>query len=152
MRRVEVIEADIEARIVALMLFIHTGNQRLGGNPLALGAQHDGGAMRIVSADIDAVFTLQLLEAHPDVGLHGFENVSEVDRAVGVRQRRGHENAARRGVYHLCKSLKNSSVGASLARVFLRVGGILKNIAGGAPPPRGLYFYHLEVFLADATI
>ncbi|OGT72680.1 MAG: hypothetical protein A3H44_06360 [Gammaproteobacteria bacterium RIFCSPLOWO2_02_FULL_57_10] len=43
-------------------------------------------------------------------------------------------------------------MGASLARDFLTVVGMLKNIASRARSHRGLYFYHLEVFLADATI
>jgi hypothetical protein len=45
----------------------------------------------------DLVLGLHLLEAHPDVGLDVFDQVAEVDRAVGVRQGGGDEDFAGHG-------------------------------------------------------
>jgi hypothetical protein len=94
MRGVKLREADVEAGIVALMFGLHTGDQRLGRDAFALGPQHDGGAVGVIGADIHAVLALELLEAHPDVGLHGFHHMAQVNGAVGIGQRAGDEDSA----------------------------------------------------------
>ena len=52
------------------------------------GAQHDRRAVGVVGANIVAFVALHLLEAHPDVGLDVFDQVAEVDAAVGIGQSR----------------------------------------------------------------
>jgi hypothetical protein len=47
--------------------------------------------MRIIGAAIDAIIPALLLKAHPDVGLHGLDDVAEVQGAVGVGQGAGDE-------------------------------------------------------------
>jgi hypothetical protein len=94
MGRVEMVEADAEAREVALVALGHAGDQVLGCHALGLGAQHDRGAVGVVGADEIHLVPLQPLEAHPDVGLHVLHEVADVKRAVRVRQRGGDEELA----------------------------------------------------------
>jgi hypothetical protein len=60
--------------------------------PSLLGAQHDRRAVGVVGADVMAFVAAQLLEAHPDVGLDVFDQMPEVDRAVGVGQGAGDQD------------------------------------------------------------
>ena len=66
-----------------------------GRDAFCLRLDHHRRAVRVFGAHVDAVVTLHALEAHPDVGLHGFDDVAEVQRAVGVRQRARDEDLAR---------------------------------------------------------
>ena len=54
---------------------------------------HNRRAVRIVRADVVTLVAPGALKAHPDVGLHLFEHMPEVQRAVRVGQGAGHENA-----------------------------------------------------------
>ena len=90
----EMIVADQEALVVGDVLRRDALDQLLGRHALALGLDHHRRAVRVLRAHVDAVVTLHALEAHPDVGLHGFDDVAEVQRAVGVRQCAGDEDLA----------------------------------------------------------
>ena len=68
------------------MLLMHSGDERLGRDAFLFGAQHDGGAVRIVGADIGRVVTDEFLEANPHISLDIFNQMTEVDGAVGVGQ------------------------------------------------------------------
>ena len=57
----EVIEANSKTRVVCLVGRLDGIDELLGANALALGAQHDGCAVGIVSANIDAVIAAHLL-------------------------------------------------------------------------------------------
>ncbi len=50
--------------------------------------------MGIVGADEVHLVPLHALEAHPDVGLDVLHDVTDVERAVGVRQGGGEEDLA----------------------------------------------------------
>ena len=76
------------------MFFPDAGDQLLGRDAFALGAQHDGRAVGVVGADVMHFVALHALEAHPDVGLDVLDQMAEVDRAVGVGQGGRDENAA----------------------------------------------------------
>ena len=65
-----------------------------GVRPRLLGVDHDGGAMGIVATDVEDVVADEFLEADPDIGLDIFDEVADVDGAVGVRQRRGDEDVS----------------------------------------------------------
>ena len=107
----EVVEADAEAGEVALRARRCTrAISCLGLDALCLRAQHDRRAVGVVGADVDAVVAAQLLEADPDVGLDVLDHVAEVDRAVGVGQRAGDEDAAGHGL-----SQPSSRSGSNLA-------------------------------------
>ncbi len=102
MRRVVMVEADVETREVARVLVPHTLDQRLRSDVLLLRAQHDRRAMCVVRAHVTAVVSAHFLEAHPDVGLDVFDQMAEMDAAVGVGQGgsdedlAGHDRAKRR--------------------------------------------------------
>ena len=57
----EVIEANSKTRVVSLVGRFNGIDELLGANALALGAQHDGCAVGIISANIDAVIAAHLL-------------------------------------------------------------------------------------------
>ncbi len=96
-RRVVVVEADVEAGEIARVLAMDARDQRLRRDAFLLGAQHDRRAVRVVGADVPALVAAHLLEAHPDVGLDVFDQVAEVDGAVGIGQGGGDEYLARHG-------------------------------------------------------
>ena len=56
-----------------------------------------GYVLCVAAADVDAALADETLEAHPDVGLDVLQQVAEMDRAVGVRQRAGHQDVASAG-------------------------------------------------------
>ncbi len=91
---VVVVEADVEAGKIAVMLLPYLGDEGLGGDAFLLRPQHDGGAVGVVGAHVVALVPLHLLEAHPDVGLDVFHQVAEVDAAVGIGQGGGDEYLA----------------------------------------------------------
>ena len=62
--------------------------------PSASAFEHDRRAVRVVGADEVHLVALHALEAHPDVGLDVLHDVADVERAVGVRQRRRDEQPA----------------------------------------------------------
>ena len=94
MRRVIVVEADEEAVVVALMFALDAIDQLLGGDALAFGAEHDGGAVGVVGADEYALMPAHFLQAHPDIGLDRFHDVAEMDVAVRIGQGARDENLA----------------------------------------------------------
>jgi len=79
------------------MLTMYTLDQLLRRDAFLLGTQHDRRAVRVVGTDVPALVAGHLLEAHPDVGLDVFDQVAEVDGAVGVGQGGGDEDFARHG-------------------------------------------------------
>ncbi len=91
---VEVVPADAEALVVAPVRFRHAGDQLLRRDALGLGLQHDGSAVGVVGADEIHLVALQALEADPDVRLHILHDVADVERAVGVWERRSDEKLA----------------------------------------------------------
>ena len=90
---------------------MHALDQRFRRDAVLLGAQHDWRAVRVVGADVpalgDLVLCLHFLETHPDVRLDVFDEVAEVDGAVGVGQRGSDQDFAGHG--------QCSSIGAKRA-------------------------------------
>ncbi len=74
----------MESLEIGNMLVPHPVYQLFGRDAFLLGAQHDRRAVGIVGADIMHLVAPHLLEAHPDVGLDVFDQVAEVDAAVGI--------------------------------------------------------------------
>ncbi len=91
---VEVVPADAEALVVALVGLGDPADQLLRGDALGLGPEHDRRAVGIVGADEIHLVALQALEADPDVRLHILHDVADVERPVGVWERRGDEKLA----------------------------------------------------------
>ena len=87
-----VVERHMEAVEVCFVLMPHAVYQLFRRDAFLLGAQHDRRAVGVVGAHVVAFVPLHLLEAHPDVGLDVFDQVAEVNAAVGVGQRGGDED------------------------------------------------------------
>jgi len=86
---IEVYEKTVE---VADMLAVHPPDEFFRLEPLVSGANHDRRAVCIVGAEIQAYIAAQLLKTDPDVGLEIFHQMTDMDRAIGVRQCRSNNN------------------------------------------------------------
>ena len=82
----EVVEADPEAGVVAFVFGVDAADQLFRGNALAVRAQHDGRAVGVIRADVQAVVAAQLLEAHPDIRLDRLQQVPDMDRGIRIGQ------------------------------------------------------------------
>ena len=91
---VVVVEIHLEVGKVPLVVRFHLGNLLLRGDAVFLGLEHDGGAVGIVSADIGALLATELLEANPDVGLDVFQQMAEMNGAIGVGKGTGDQYLA----------------------------------------------------------
>ena len=94
MRAVVVVERDVKVAEVGAVFTAHALDEQFGGDALLLRAQHDGRAVRVVGAHIHAVMPAQLLESHPDVGLDVLDQVSHMDRPIGIGQGAGDQQGA----------------------------------------------------------
>ena len=93
-RRVVVVERNLEVGEVLQMHFVRTRDQLLRRDALLAGADHDGRAVRVVCADVDALMAAKLLETNPKVGLNVLDQVAEMDVTVRVRKRAGDDNSS----------------------------------------------------------
>jgi hypothetical protein len=111
-----VVERDLEVREIALVRRAHLADQRLLGAPLFSRADHDGGPVGVVRADVDRAVAGEALEAGPDVGLQVLHQVAEVDVPIGVGQGARDQDAAGHG---------GGSLAKPVGRVTPRRGGAL---------------------------
>jgi hypothetical protein len=81
------------AEEVAGMFVQYALDQLARRDAFLFGAQHDGRAVLVVRADVMHLVAAHALEAHPDVGLDVFDQMTEMDGAVGVGQGAGDEQA-----------------------------------------------------------
>ena len=93
-RRVVVIERDLEVGEVLEMRLVRASDQLLGGDALLARTDHDRSPVRIVRADVDALVAAQLLEPHPEVGLDVLDEMPEMDVTVRVRKRARDDNSS----------------------------------------------------------
>src|SRR5690554_634430 len=91
---VVVIKADVEPGEILLMFFTDPVNQLLGRDAFPLGTEHNGGAVGIIGANVVASVASHILIAHPDIGLNVFQQMAQVNGAVGVGQCAGNQNIA----------------------------------------------------------
>jgi hypothetical protein len=68
------------------MLLPHVGNQADFAPLLLLSTDHNGRAVGVVGTDVDATLATQFLEANPYVSLDVFDQMAQMDRAIGVRK------------------------------------------------------------------
>src|SRR6266699_6606554 len=94
MRRVPVVEIDMEAVEILLAPRGDLGNEILRRFPRLFGGEHDRRAVRVVGSDEVHLVALHALEAHPDVGLDVLHDVADMERAVRVGQGGGDEQPA----------------------------------------------------------
>ncbi len=95
-----VVKFDQEIGKIGAVFAPDAVDELLGAQAILLGAQHDRRAVSVIRANVVAFVAAQLLKADPDVGLNVFHQVADVNRAVGVGQGAGDENAADRRVAH----------------------------------------------------
>ena len=92
MGRAVVVESDMEGGKIVVVFLPDARDELFRRDAFVLGAQHDGRAVRVVGADIMAGVAAHFLEAHPDVGLDVFDQMAQMNAAVGVGQGGGDEN------------------------------------------------------------
>ena len=93
MRRVVVVEADVEGRVIAPALGSDALDQVLRRDALGGGLQHDRRAMRVIGADVVAFVTGKPHRPHPDVRLDHLGHSAEMRRPVRVGQGARDEDA-----------------------------------------------------------
>jgi hypothetical protein len=108
-RRIVVVKLDPETRKVAKVLAPNPIDELFGRDPLLLGPDHHRRAVRVVGAEIQAGIAAQLLKPHPNVRLEIFDQMPDVDRPVGIGQRRGNDDLARHGWSLSCEGSDASS-------------------------------------------
>jgi len=80
-----IVKANMKLRKIGAMFPVSPGNQFFRRDAFILGAQHDGGAVGIIGANINGLMALHLLKAHPYIRLNVFHQVAEMNGAIGVR-------------------------------------------------------------------
>ena len=68
--------ADQEVAIIGFVFLGDARDQILGTNSFGLRADHDRGAVGVFGADVQTRVSLHLLEADPDIGLNGLDDVT----------------------------------------------------------------------------
>ncbi len=96
---VVVVEGHREGLKIGIVLIIGLGDERLRGDALLLGAQHNRRAVGIVGTDVGAMMAAHVLKAHPDIGLDVLHQMAQMDGAVGVGQGAGDQDLALRGAH-----------------------------------------------------
>jgi hypothetical protein len=90
-----VIKADAKGFEVRLVRAVHAFDQLDLGHALLPRAQHNRRTMRVVRAHVRHVMPAQTLKTYPDIRLNVFDEMPDVDVAVGIGQGTGDENPAR---------------------------------------------------------
>ena len=85
-RAAVMIESDVEIDEIADVLSAHVVDQGDFAASLLSSPNHDRRAMGVVRPHENAPSAAELLKADPDVGLDVFDQMAQVDWAVGVRK------------------------------------------------------------------
>src|SRR5262245_31887271 len=97
MRAPVVVVAHVEADEVALVREVHVRDDLFFAPAFLARPHRDGGAVRVVAADICDGSPPHPLKPHPDVGLDVLEHVPEVDDSIGIGQRGRDEESPTHG-------------------------------------------------------
>ena len=95
MGRVIVVEADVEAGKIPLMLLGYGSDHLLGSDPHLLRLEHDGGTVRVIGTDEMHLMATHSLITNPDIGLDVFQHVAKMDGAVGIGEGAGYQHSTR---------------------------------------------------------
>ncbi len=90
----KVVEAQLKVDKVAFVFRFHLIDQRLRVSAEVLRSQHNRRTVRVVGPYPYGVVATHALEANPDIGLHVFHHVPEMDRSIGIGQGAGDENVS----------------------------------------------------------
>jgi hypothetical protein len=88
------IKSNLEALKVGEMSISHCGNEFLLGAVFSLCSDHDGGAMRIISAQVNCLISVKSLEACEYICLDILNEMPKMNMAVGVWKGRSNQNSA----------------------------------------------------------
>src|SRR5262249_40380120 len=94
-RRVPVVERNVEAVQVLRPAFGDARDQLLGRYAFGFRLEHDRRPVRVVRADEMNRVPLHALEAHPDIGLDVLHDVADVKRPIRERESGGDEELTR---------------------------------------------------------
>jgi hypothetical protein len=85
------VEFNIEPGKIAHVLLLDLGDEILFAAAFLLGPNHNRRAVRVVGTDVDAPLAAEFSKSHPDVGLQVFDQMPDMNRSIGVRQRGGNQ-------------------------------------------------------------
>ena len=92
------VEGNLEATKISQMGLSHVRDQLLLGPALGPGPNHDRRTVGVIGTEVDCLMAAQPLKTGEDVCLDIFDEMPEVDVAVGVGQGRGDQDPA--GIGH----------------------------------------------------
>ena len=87
-----VVKLNLKIVKIFSMLNSYLLDEFFRGNSLLPGLQHNRGPVSIVCTHIVDIVATTAKEAYPDIRLNVFNQVSEMNRPVRIRQRTGDEN------------------------------------------------------------
>ena len=117
----KIVKADEEAGAVTQMFLLDAVDLLLGTYPQFFCCQHDSGAVGVVGTDVNTMVPAGLLEPYPDIGLYLFQQVAQMQRAIGIGQCACNEDFAWSGCCHEGHLLhKTALIVAFLRRSFIR--------------------------------
>ncbi|MNV17558.1 hypothetical protein D3C71_1083510 [compost metagenome] len=109
--RVVMVEIHAERGKVTFVTGLDVGDEGFRRHAGLLGGQHDRRAMGVIGADVPDLLAHQPARAHPDIGLDVANQVTQVQRAVGIGQGVGDERGTGHG-----HRLEQGNAGLSHAR------------------------------------
>ena len=80
-----VIELNPKIGEIRLVFATHPLDKLLRRDPFLLRPEHDRRTVRVISTDVIAFLPAHFLISHPNIGLYVFNEMTDVDRAIGVR-------------------------------------------------------------------
>ena len=87
-----IVEADVEAGEIALMLLIHLPDQGFLGPTLLSSPNHDRRAVGVVGAQEDAPVPGKILKSDPNIGLDVFHQMTNMDGTIRIREGSGNKD------------------------------------------------------------
>jgi hypothetical protein len=89
-----IVELDIKRRKVSDMLGTHISDQIFLRASFLPRANHDRGAVSVIGTDVNSPVTAEFLKTDPDIRLHVFDEMPNVNGPIGVRQGGGYQELA----------------------------------------------------------
>ena len=79
-----IIKSNAEFGKISQMFFTYLGYELLRTDAFPVGFQHDRCAVGIIRAHVITCVAALFLEAHPDIRLNIFDQMTQMNRAVGI--------------------------------------------------------------------
>jgi hypothetical protein len=111
-------EFDLKIFEILGVISITFANELFRGDALLAGFDHDRGAMGVIGADEGAIVSAHFLKAIPEVGLQVFDQVANVNVAIGVGERASHQDITAGLCGHFKDLPKKGSLQDPFGRLF----------------------------------